>query len=533
MHPLKGSPLRRVISLFLIASVLWSVPAYALEKVVLQLKWTHAYQFAGYYAAQELGLYKAAGLDVDIKALQPGQDVVQEVASGRAQFGSGTSSLLIARQDGAPVVVLAAIYQHSPYVLITRQFKPEQSIHDLAGKPILLRRLADELLVYLRREKIPESTIQRSVPGMNTVEELKKGTVDAISGYISNEPFQLKKAGFAYHVYSPHSDGIDLYGDNVFTSEAVLKQFPERVARFREASIKGWEYILAHPGEAVALVQKYAPGESAEKIQFEINQINPLIRADLVAVGYMNEGRWRHAVDIYREAGALNADFDLKGFIYEPNPKKNTTWLYGSLVLAIFALLGIGGVVLYITRLNRRLNHSLEQVTHLAHHDSLTGLPNRALFLDRLDQAILRATRDQTRFALLFIDLDRFKLINDQHGHAVGDEVLKACCNRMLGAIRGSDSVGRIGGDEFVVLLDHVGNAEGVMEIAKKILEAIQLPMNTQGMKLTLSASIGIALFPDHALDDEGLLKCADLAMYQAKQSGRSAILFFSEAIPK
>ena len=509
------------------------MPAFALEKAVLQLKWTHAYQFAGYYAAQELGFYKAAGLDVDIKALQPGQDVVQEVVSGKAQFGSGTSSLLIARQDGAPVVVMAAIYQHSPYVLIARQFKPEQSIHDLAGKPILLRRLSDELLVYLRREKIPESGIQRSVPGMNTVEELKRGVVDAISGYVSNEPYQLKKAGVPYHLYSPRSDGIDLYGDNLFTSEAVLKQFPERAARFREASIQGWEYVLANPEKAIALVQKYAPGESAEKIQFEINQINPLIRSDLVAVGYMNEGRWRHAVDIYREAGALDAKFDLTGFIYNPNPKKDMTWLYGSLVLAILALIVIGGVLLYISRLNRRLNHSLDQVTHLAHHDSLTGVPNRALFLDRLDQAILRATRDQTRFALLFIDLDHFKSINDEHGHAMGDEVLKACCNRMLGAIRGSDSVGRIGGDEFVVLLDHAGDAAEVMEIAKKMLEAIQLPMNTQGNKLTLSASIGIALFPDNAVDDEGLLKCADLAMYQAKQSGRSLILFYTEAITK
>ena len=183
---------------------------YGAEKTVLQLKWTHAYQFAGYSAAQELGYYKAAGLDVQIKPLEPGQDVLQEVISGKAQFGSGTTSLLIAKQDGAPVVVLAAIFQHSPYVLIARQFKPDQSIHDLSGRPILLRRLSDELLVYLRREKISESSIKSSVPGMNTVEELKRGTVDAISGYISNEPYQLKKARFAYQIYSPRSDGIDL-----------------------------------------------------------------------------------------------------------------------------------------------------------------------------------------------------------------------------------------------------------------------------------------------------------------------------------
>ncbi|MFZ4062328.1 MAG: diguanylate cyclase domain-containing protein, partial [Polynucleobacter sp.] len=322
-------------------------------------------------------------------------------------------------------------------------------------------------------------------------------------------------------------------GDNLFTSKEMLNNAPERVARFREASIQGWEYVLSHPQEAIALVQKYAPNESTEKILFEMAQINPLIRSDLVSVGYMNEGRWQHAVEIYQEAGALNANFDLKGFVYNPNPKKDFRWLYGSLVLSLIALLMIGGVVFYIARLNRRLKSSLSQVSHMAHHDSLTGLPNRALFLDRLEQAILRSTRDQTRFALLFIDLDRFKDINDQHGHSVGDEVLKACCNRMLGSIRGSDSVGRIGGDEFVILLDHVGDTEGILEIAKKIQEAIALPVNHHGIKLNKSVSIGIAVFPDDAKDDGNLLNRADLAMYQAKQSGGNSICLFSELIVK
>ena len=140
---------------------------------------------------------------------------------------------------------------------------------------------------------------------------------------------------------------------------------------------------------------------------------------------------------------------------------------------------------------------------------------------------------DQTRFALLFVDLDRFKNINDQHGHLVGDEALKACCNRMLGSVRSSDSVGRIGGDEFVILLDNVSDIAGVLEIAHKIKEAVSLPINTHGIKVALSVSIGIALFPDDAQDDETLLKRADLAMYQAKEMGRNSICLYSEAIEK
>lgn len=164
-------------------------PVFALEKVSLQLKWSHAYQFAGYYVAQEKGYYQSAGLDVDIRPLQPGMNVVQELTSGRANYGTGTSGLLVARQNGAPVVVLAAVYQHSPYVLIAKKFKQDQSIKDLNNKPILLRHLSDELLIYLKRENIDLANLSATSPGMDTVEQLVSGNVSAISAYVSNEPY--------------------------------------------------------------------------------------------------------------------------------------------------------------------------------------------------------------------------------------------------------------------------------------------------------------------------------------------------------
>ncbi len=168
-------------SIFIAFLVLTAPLANAADKVVLQLKWTHAYQFAGYYAAKELGYYDIAGLDVKIKPLSPGEDPLQEVVSGRANYGSGTSGILVARQEGAPVVALAAIYQHSPYVLIAKKSPGSEDIHSLDGKPILLRRLSDELLVYLRRQNITLSKVASSVPGMDTVEQLTSGKAAAIS----------------------------------------------------------------------------------------------------------------------------------------------------------------------------------------------------------------------------------------------------------------------------------------------------------------------------------------------------------------
>ncbi len=523
----------RISALFLVGltafSLLVSSPAFAIENIVLQLKWSHAYQFAGYYAAKELGYYKSAGLEVQIKPLEPGQDVVQEVILGRANFGTGTSSLLVAKQDGAPIVVLATIFQHSPYVLIARQNDGPQSIQDLAGKPILLRRLSDELLVYLRREKMPEAGIMNSSAGMNTLEEFKKGRVAAISGYISNEPYQLRQAGIPYQIFSPRAVGIDIYGDNLFTSERELKNKPERVARFRDASLRGWEYVLNHPQAVIALVQKYAPGEASSKIQFETDQLNPLIRADLVPVGFMNTQRWQHTVDIYKEAGALSNSFSLKGFIYDPNPKKDLTSLYGAFVLSLLALVILGGVMYYIVRLNKRLHDSLKQVQHMAHHDTLTSLPNRALFSDRLQRAILKAQREKTQFGLVFVDIDHFKAINDRYGHVAGDEVLKTCSQHMMDCIRHSDSLGRMGGDEFVLLLENLHTPQDALEIAKKIQIAITSARFLSDDAISTSASIGIAIFPEDAQDEEGLFSRADLAMYQAKKNGRNCICFYSD----
>ena len=524
-------PLNRWCSCLIGCLIFLSQPAFALDKVTLQLKWANAYQFAGYYAAKEMSYYQDAGLDVQIKPLQPGIDVVQEVVSGRANFATGTSGLLVARQDGAPVVVLASIFQHSPYVLIARKFKENQSIHDLNGKPILLRRLADELIVYFKREGINEGEIIASSPGMDTVEQLKSGKVSAISGYISNEPFQLSLAKFPFEIYSPRSAGIDIYGDNLFTSEAEIQKHPERVARFRQASLKGWEYILSNPEKAFEIVRKYAPDLTVERLDYEVPRINALLRSDLVPVGYMNEGRWKHTVEIYQEAGALKSDFDLSGFIYEVDSKKDLKLAYSGLTIATAVVLISMAFLYYNVRLNRRLKESLELVSHLAQHDSLTNLPNRILFADRLQRAILRARRDKEVLALLFIDIDHFKAINDGYGHQEGDEVLKAFANRIKGCIRDSDSMGRIGGDEFVVLLEGLPLASGAMEVAKKIQAAVSIAISTNGTLITTTASIGVALYPEDAHTDEELMKCADLAMYEAKQSGRNQIYFYSTAI--
>lgn len=168
------------------------------------------------------------------------------------------------------------------------------------------------------------------------------------------------------------------------------------------------------------------------------------------------------------------------------------------------------------------------QIQHLAHYDSLTNLPNRTLFADRLQQALSVAKRDKTSLAMMYIDLDKFKPINDTLGHNVGDLVLKEVALRIQSCLRESDTVARVGGDEFVVLLPVVDSEPNAFSVAEKIRCALNLPISVAGESLEISSSIGVAIYPEHGSDEISLMKNADAAMYHAKNTGRNTIRIFS-----
>ena len=188
---------------------------------------------------------------------------------------------------------------------------------------------------------------------------------------------------------------------------------------------------------------------------------------------------------------------------------------------------GLIGTITDITE-QRRVE---EQVRHMAHHDALTQLPNRSLLQDRVGQAIAKAKRNDEVLALLFIDLDRFKTINDSRGHSVGDRLLQAVAARLLGCTRAADTVARIGGDEFVVLLGDLDHPETARHVAQKLLEALSAPLELDGHGLQVTPSIGIAVYPRDGEDVETLMRNADTAMYHAKRVGRNNSQFFTQAM--
>jgi len=170
----------------------------------------------------------------------------------------------------------------------------------------------------------------------------------------------------------------------------------------------------------------------------------------------------------------------------------------------------------------------LEQsIWEQAHTDNLTGLPNRRLFLDRLQQAIYSSQREQKKFALFFMDLDGFKAVNDIHGHLAGDQLLIEIASRIQKISRQADTFARFAGDEFAILAINISNSEDMLLHANKILQAVQEPVSLNGYAASVSIGIGITLFPEHGCTVDTLIRHADQAMYEAKESGKNACVLY------
>jgi signal transduction histidine kinase len=321
----------------------------ALETIDFQLRWHHQFQFAGYYAAVEKGFYQEVGLDVRIHAARPGVTPIEEVLAGRAQYAEANSELLYARMQGKPLVALAAIFQHSPSVLLTRKDANINSPHDLIGKKVMLSSTDSDFLAMFLREGIGiKPNLINILPSSFDFEDLISGRVDAFNSYLTNEPFYMLQKGIEYTVINPNSYGIDFYSDILFTSEQELKQNPKRVAEFRQASLKGWRYAMDHPDEIIdLLINKYQVEKSRAHLQFEADAMRKLILPDLIEIGHMNPGRWQRMADAFIEVGMGDKDFALDDFLYDSGhlPEQvrllKQTIVIETLIGGILLLLGV------------------------------------------------------------------------------------------------------------------------------------------------------------------------------------------------
>lgn len=333
------------------------VDAGATERVVLQLAWKHQFQFAGYYAALHKGFYSEAGLDVVIVEGGEGKFAREEVKNGQAQYGIAGSELLLHRADGDPFVVLAAILQHSPSVLLTRRDSEIFSLHDLIGKKVMLlpgKKDADILAAFFN-EGISLSAIERLDQTYN-LDDLIDGTTDAVSAYETNEPWFLQQMGIEPVMISPRIYGVDFYSDCLFTTEKEISSHPQRVQKFLRASLQGWQYAIDNPHEIIDILRsQYKVAKSPEHLQFEAEAIEKNMRTEFVQIGHMNPGRWKHILKTYAALGMIDPIFSLQGFVYEPEPAIDLRWLWWALGFGALVTVGVGTGAVFLYFFNKRL----------------------------------------------------------------------------------------------------------------------------------------------------------------------------------
>ncbi len=336
-------------NLFLFFFLLLTTTLYAQqrepEKVSVILKWFYQYQFAGIIMAKEKGFYEDAGLDVEIIERDPSKNNILQVIDGEAQYGIADSSILTYRAKGHPVRIVASIFQHNAMVLIARKDSDIVSPYEMRGKRISYQEGIDDAIFS---SMFDYANLEKSdfikVPMDFSYESIINGEVDVIAAYITDQPYWIKKRGVELNVINPLSYGIDLYGDILFTTEKEIASHPKRVKKMKAATLKGWEYALAHKDETIrTIIDKYKPALTYDQLAYEAATTERLIAPKHVALGYTSKDRFRVIAGLYHDLGLSQQALDkaVEEIIYDPDAPGDTLQFY----LTAFT---IGGAVMFI-----------------------------------------------------------------------------------------------------------------------------------------------------------------------------------------
>jgi diguanylate cyclase (GGDEF)-like protein/PAS domain S-box-containing protein len=383
------------------------MPANALEKVSLQLKWFHQFQFAGYYAALEKGYYREVGLDVSLLERAKKETPLSMVLSEQAEYGISDSSLILNRLNGSPVVVLGAIFQHSPLILMTRKEDQLFSPYELKGKKVMRQYNVDDasLTAMFHTLGVNKNNII-DVPHSFNDNDFFSGKVDAISAYISDQPYLAKQKGIDIHIIDPINYGVDFYGDMLFVSEEEMRENPKRALNFLSASIKGWQYALNNKEEIIHLIkEQYSTKKSIEHLRFEASAIERMIAPNLIEIGHLNKARFERLAAIYQAEDMASKNTELQGIDYREYIEKPITasiwdtWF-------IFSATAILILLIILININRRLkklvdqrtealyfsNKKLEKYSHITEKNVFTSTVNTKGIITDISNTLFEAS---------------------------------------------------------------------------------------------------------------------------------------------
>lgn len=292
-----------------------------LEKVSLQLQWLDQFQFAGYYMAIEKGFYAKKGLELELLKYDNAINTTEKVLSKQADYGIGRANLIIERSEGKKLVLLAAIFQSSPSVLIATKDSGIKSVKDFKGKKImttknLIETASIKAMINHHGMSIDDMT---ALPHSFDLMGLVSGKTDLMASYLSNEPFRLKEMGVEYTVFDPKEAGFDFYSDILFTSEEEMKSHRQRTIDFTKASLEGWEYAFTHIDETVDLIMKKYNGQnkSREAFVYEAEKLKELAYYKTNVLGDISKHKIQRIYDIYSVMGFVHNPIDIDSLVLE------------------------------------------------------------------------------------------------------------------------------------------------------------------------------------------------------------------------
>lgn len=306
--------IRRLFITLILSSMSLFSTLKASESVTVRLKWFNQAQFAGYYVAKAKGFYQDAGLDVSIQPGGPDFPAIQMVAGGNEEFGvTGADQILVARSKSVPVVALAVLYRQSPFVLFSLKKSGVTKPEDFTGKRIAVKIGGNEELIYreiLKKAGLPTKG-QDEMPVKFDMTPLFTGEVAVWPGYIINEVITAREKGFEVNIIWPSDYGINLYSDTLFTTEKMIKERPETVRKFVQATLKGWSYAVTHPEEAARITVASGSKLSYDHELAMMRESIPLLQPDDQPIGSMQKARWMALQELLVRGGFMKEPVDL------------------------------------------------------------------------------------------------------------------------------------------------------------------------------------------------------------------------------
>ncbi|WP_440876124.1 ABC transporter substrate-binding protein [Thalassotalea sp. PLHSN55] len=377
-------------AIIILAFLFFSFHSYGLEKVSLQLKWMHQFQFAGYYMAKEKGYFNQAGFDVEIIERSLNSTPIDEVLSGRATFGVADSSIVLQRLQGQPVVITSTIFQTSPLVYFSLKEKNIKSPYDLIGKKVMYQRNIDDapLQAILHMFNIGENDFTFVEHNFDNWALLNEST-DVMSAYISDQPFLYQQKGLDVNIIDPSSYGIDFYGDLVFTTEDYAINNYANINQFSQAVYRGWQYALDHPEEAIDLIlSRYKPGLDREWLQNEAKATASIIRYGTVPLGTVYPARFNRIANTYKELGMAEKNASIDGLLIDEYATKKyeldrSLYYSGAALMLVFA-----SFIIVQFFFNRRLKIVVDKKTQALEASYQTQSEHLQLLQSKNDELI-------------------------------------------------------------------------------------------------------------------------------------------------